>query len=375
MAYILTDEGRIVIDTSGTNYDYEYFIKDHLGNTRVTVKDSSGLAVVQQESHYYPFGMTMKGMSYQNPLQTALNKYLYNGKELQDDLGLDWYDYGARFYDAQLGRWHCPDPLNQFSSPYLYAANNPVVMIDPSGMYSFPVYHDGVLHHVASDEKGEETDKKTPPDEFIYNAKTDKKEKVSDLGGEDIDYIHHEGGSHDGETEVVNKKTEDKTWISSSKFILGYTHRKNINWFDIWFEFRYGQGPKKSLISGYENPMIQDIIRSPQFAIAAKAFMKDGGDSPFQYLGSFGLSGALNAGNNMTAQMIGKANISFYPVGDMLVIMAVDTKSFASYTFDPVVKLISIVSDYYSPARTKLGIYDRMTTTHQTYLWAMPIKK
>ena len=136
MAYILTDEGRIVVDTTGAVSDYEYFIKDHLGNTRVTVKDSSGLAVVQQESHYYPFGMTMEGMSYQNPLQTALNKYLYNGKELQDDLGLDWYDYGARFYDAQLGRFHSVDPLAFLyfdKSLYNYAANNPIFYIDPDG--------------------------------------------------------------------------------------------------------------------------------------------------------------------------------------------------------------------------------------------------
>jgi RHS repeat-associated protein len=130
----MTDEGRLV--PNGSNYDSEYFINDHLGNTRVVVKDSNGTAEVQQESHYYPFGMTMEGMSYQNPLQEAVNKYLYNGKELQDDLGLDWYDYGARFYDAQLARFHVVDRFAEKMtniSPYNYAANNPLFYNEING--------------------------------------------------------------------------------------------------------------------------------------------------------------------------------------------------------------------------------------------------
>lgn len=132
---IITDDGRLLPNDSG--FDYEYNIKDHLGNTRVTVKDSLGFAVVEQEDHYYPFGMRMEGQSYTNPLQAAANKYLYNGKELQDDLGLDWYDYGARFYDAQIGRWSSIDPLagKYFSySPFNYVLNNPITHIDPRGL-------------------------------------------------------------------------------------------------------------------------------------------------------------------------------------------------------------------------------------------------
>ena len=65
-----------------------------------------------------------------------MQPYKYNGKELDRANGLDWYDYGARQYDAALGRWHVVDPMSEkyFSeSQFIYCGNNPITFIDPDG--------------------------------------------------------------------------------------------------------------------------------------------------------------------------------------------------------------------------------------------------
>lgn len=134
LQFIQTSEGRIVPNENG-GFDYEYALKDHLGNTRVMFNEAGE---VLQDQSYYPFGMSMgEELTYQNTDDSPKNKYLYNGKELQTDFDLGWYDYGARFYDPAIGRWHVVDPLaEEFPSwtPYHYVHNNPIVLIDPTGM-------------------------------------------------------------------------------------------------------------------------------------------------------------------------------------------------------------------------------------------------
>src|SRR5690606_23744776 len=96
-----------------------------------------------EENNYYPFGLKHQGYneianSYRNE---AAEKYKYNGKEFQDELDLNWYDYHARNYDPALGRWMNVDPLAENSrrwTPYNYAYNNPIFFVDPDGMQSRP---------------------------------------------------------------------------------------------------------------------------------------------------------------------------------------------------------------------------------------------
>jgi len=140
---IFTSEGRIVLtqDNGSVLYNYEYNLKDHLGNVRVTfTANSNGTPTVTQTTSYYPFGMVL-AQTNNFDADVLANKYLYNGKELQDDeLGgteLGWYDYGARFYDPELGRFHSIDPLAEdysFQSPYTYGLNNPIRFVDYMGM-------------------------------------------------------------------------------------------------------------------------------------------------------------------------------------------------------------------------------------------------
>ena len=80
----------------------------------------------------------MRHRGYNSVVTGTHYPYGFNGKEDNEELGLQWLDFGARNYDATLGRWMNLDPLGEKMyewSPYNYVLNNPLIFVDPNGEY------------------------------------------------------------------------------------------------------------------------------------------------------------------------------------------------------------------------------------------------
>ena len=123
---LLTDAGHITL----SDKKYHYYLQDHQGNNRVVV-DQTGQK--EEVNHYYPFGGTFASA------EKSIQPYKYNGKELDTKNGLNWYDYGARYYDVAIGRWNAVDPMAEMYyswSPYAYCVDSPTNYVDPTGCFS-----------------------------------------------------------------------------------------------------------------------------------------------------------------------------------------------------------------------------------------------
>ena len=138
--FISHPEGYIEPDNQG-NFDYIFQYKDHLGNIRLSYKDSNNDGSVDsseiiEENNYYPFGLKHKG--YNNVVNGSEYKYkTYNGKELEKGLGLNVIEMDFRQYNPALGRFNVIDLMAEkmFSeTPYHFSLNNPVFFSDPSGL-------------------------------------------------------------------------------------------------------------------------------------------------------------------------------------------------------------------------------------------------
>ncbi|MBN8643115.1 MAG: HNH endonuclease [Flavobacteriales bacterium] len=162
LQFFPTDEGYVnatycencqLSDQYKISYVYNY--TDHLGNIRVSyaVDPHTNELKILEENHYYPFGL--KHTNYNGTARefkveeeellkiknvpsffSTVYQYRYNGKELQDELNLNVYDYGARFYDPAAPHWGQIDPLAEKhpdQSPYNFCYNNPMRFVDPDG--------------------------------------------------------------------------------------------------------------------------------------------------------------------------------------------------------------------------------------------------
>ncbi len=114
-----------------------YYLKDHLGSNRMTLTITGA---VDSYNDFYPFGMQMEG---RNLVANADARYKFTSKERDDETGYDYF--GARYYDAKIGRWLSVDPLVEkypSVSPYVYCQNNPIMAFDPNGLWVFSLQNE-----------------------------------------------------------------------------------------------------------------------------------------------------------------------------------------------------------------------------------------
>lgn len=229
---------NVLTDSTATrHYNYAFNYLDHLGNIRLTYgyDPTAGELKVMEETNYYPFGLKHKNY---NLLQEEYSKtaadielaelcsgcrkpyqYKYNGKEWQDELGLGWYDYGARNYDPAIGRWLNVDPLAEQGrrwSPYAYCSDNPVYYIDPDGMWRWPSWSDvkrAVKEGVKEFKAGAKEIKQSLKREFteVKNAIKNNVPTFEIKNGNSHWTTKQNGGRKDGDDTGLKGKTKTTT--------------------------------------------------------------------------------------------------------------------------------------------------------------------
>jgi len=183
-------EGYVKRNTNNT-YLYVYQYKDHLGNVRLSYADINKNGTIEpaseilEENNYYPFGLKHKGYNevVNSNRSESAEAYKFGGKELNDELGLDLYDFGARNYDPAIGRWLNVDPLaEKFNSitPYNYVYNNPIFFVDPDGMdiYRFDRKSGELVLEIPTNDDYDQIGR------FKYNKKTKGYELKTNRDGE-----------------------------------------------------------------------------------------------------------------------------------------------------------------------------------------------
>jgi len=174
------------------------------------------------------------------------NKYLYNGKELNEEFGLNWASYGAREYDASIGRWMSTDPMSGLYlsfSPYAYTTNNPIVNYDPNGMYSESMLQSDIEWGFAI---------------TVYDSRTQQDHTRSDKLGKGNVVVNIQDGAFSGVLDPQDMKKGNSTWdyisvenlFESIEWLENYLVKHNLDYFNNIVIYAHGNeevinvGPK-----------------------------------------------------------------------------------------------------------------------------------
>ncbi len=222
-----TDPGGGPGNITYSSYSYVFQYKDHLGNIRLSYADLDGDGSINpneeiiEENNFFPFGL--KHWGYNNMVSSNGNslaqQWKFGGKQLDQSLGLETYDFGARNYNPDLGRWMNIDPLaheREWLSPYNFVQNNPINRVDPTGALDDWVlcvgmgvdgdYYDTDGNHLGSD---------GIDDNKVYTA-DGKNEDGSFSNAQELSITHTEFQTISGivKHEAGTSNTNENLWIA-----------------------------------------------------------------------------------------------------------------------------------------------------------------
>ncbi|MDR6465962.1 RHS repeat-associated core domain-containing protein, partial [Chryseobacterium sediminis] len=239
LKFVPTSEGYY--DFTENKYIYNY--TDHLGNVRVSYKsNASGGTEIIDVNNYYPFGLKHQESPITPvPFAGVPYNYKYNGKELQET---GMYDYGARMYMPDLGRWGVVDPLAEMYQPmstYHMSGNNPILFVDSNGMNfdDYKLNQDGTVDLIQkTNDKSDTlyaTDKKgnvdTSKSVTVQKATKDSGSIIGDLakGGIPDNTMRYDNGSQKAFPLGVNRARTTNASDAANVFVFA-ANNSNVEW-------------------------------------------------------------------------------------------------------------------------------------------------